>query len=271
MPTPVTLDRLLEGRPSARMPVVFLGHGSPMNALTENAYAASWRALGETLPRPEAILCVSAHWMTRGGTLVEVSDSPRTIHDFGGFPQPLYDMRYPAPGAPDLAREVTAMLSGHNAHESAEWGLDHGAWCVLAHMYPDADVRVFQVSIDMGASFEQHLEIGRALRALRDRGVLVLGSGNLVHNLGALRMDGGVHDWAEEFDALTAGWLETRDFAAMAGARDLGPLMRQAHPSPDHYIPALYCAGLVDDRDELTFFNEGLDLGNISMRSFVYG
>lgn len=271
MPRVVTLNELLESsRPSDRAPVVFLGHGSPMNAIEDTAHAQGWRRLGAALPRPQAVLCVSAHWMTRGGTLVDVSEAPRTIHDFGGFPDELYRVKYPAPGAPALAQEVAAMLGDHNAHPDATWGLDHGAWSVLNHLYPDADVRVFQVSIDMAQPFERHLEIGRALKTLRDRGVLVLGSGNLVHNLGAMRMDGHVHDWALEFDALARDWFANRDFGALTAARDLGPLMRMAHPTPDHFIPAVYCAGLVDDADELAFFNEGVELGGISMRSFIY-
>ncbi len=260
-------DRL---RASDRMPVVFLGHGSPMNALEETGYARTWAELGQSLPRPQAILVVSAHWMTRGTTLVDVSAHPRTIHDFYGFPQPLYEMQYPAPGNPDLAREVVSLLASHHAEGDESWGLDHGSWAVLKWLYPEADVPVFQLSIDMSKDLDWHLEIGKHLSALRDRGVLILGSGNVVHNLRAMRPGGAALDWAEEFDGLVADRLEERNFAALADRQGLGSLLTMAHPSLDHYLPALTVAGAAGAGDALTFMNDSIDLGSVSMRSFVF-
>ncbi|MFM7334465.1 MAG: 4,5-DOPA dioxygenase extradiol [Tabrizicola sp.] len=260
-------DRL---KPSARMPVVFLGHGSPMNALEDTEYSRAWTALGQSLPEPQAILVVSAHWMTRGTTLVDVSHLPKTIHDFYGFPDALYAMDYPAPGKPDLAREVVSLLASHHAAEDDTWGLDHGAWTVLRFLYPQAKVPVFQVSIDMGRRLAHQLEVGRTLSALRDRGVLILGSGNVVHNLRAMRFGGQPHDFALEFDRLFADRLEARDLKPLADAQGLGTLLRMAHPTVDHYMPALTIAGASDARDALTFMTDAIDLGSVSMRSFVF-
>jgi 4,5-DOPA dioxygenase extradiol len=259
-------DRLPHGD---RMPLVFLGHGSPMNAIEDTGYSRAWTDLGRALPRPKAILVVSAHWMTRGTTLVDVSAVPRTIHDFGGFPQALFDQQYPAKGDPVLAREVVALLASHRAQEDDTWGLDHGAWTVLKFLYPQADVPVFQISIDMTRDLAHQLEIGRALSDLRDRGVLIMGSGNVVHNLRTIRFDGPPQDFAVEFDRLFAERLEARDFDALADRAGLGRLLAQAHPSVDHYLPALTIAGASDARDDLTFMTDAIDLGSISMRSYV--
>ncbi|PJE27197.1 LigB family dioxygenase [Pseudooceanicola marinus] len=267
------LRKLAEGlQRSDRLPVVFLGHGSPMNAIEDNDYSRSWTKLGETLPRPQAILVVSAHWMTRGSTLVNVSAMPQTIHDFYGFPQQLFDLQYPAPGAPDVAKEVVSILASHPAEGGETWGLDHGAWSVLKFLYPGADVPVFQLSIDMTKDLPHHVEIGQALRALRDRGVLILGSGNVVHNLRAVRWDKGAAawDWAEEFDALFADRLGAGDIDTLADRGKLGKLLQMAHPSVDHYLPALTVAGAADARDSLLFMTDDIDLGSVSMRSFVY-
>ncbi len=257
-------------RASGRMPVVFLGHGSPMNAIEDTEYGRSWAALGKNLPRPQAILVVSAHWMTRGSTLVNVSKTPQTIHDFYGFPPELFAQQYPAPGAPDVAAEVVSLLASHHAQGDDTWGLDHGAWSVLKFLYPDADVPVFQLSIDMSKDLPHHLEIGEALKELRDRGVLILGSGNIVHNLREMRFGGQPISWAVEFDALFADRLGDRDFKALSDRQDLGALLRKAHPSVDHYLPALTIAGASDSKDNLLFMNDKIDIGSISMRSFVY-
>ncbi|MFD2174698.1 4,5-DOPA dioxygenase extradiol [Rhodobacter lacus] len=271
MSTAQKLQRLADSLPpSDRMPLVFLGHGSPMNALEDTPYSRAWTKLGKSLPRPQAILVVSAHWMTHGTTLVDVSALPRTIHDFYGFPQPLYEMKYPAHGAPELAREVVSLLASHHAEEDDRWGLDHGAWTVLNFLYPEADVPVFQVSIDMTRDLPEHLEIGRTLSALRDRGVLILGSGNVVHNLRAMRMGGRPQDFAVEFDTLFADRLEARDFGKLSDRAGLGRLLTMAHPSIDHYLPALTIAGASDARDELTFMTDRIDLGSVAMRSFVF-
>ncbi len=268
-----TLDDLkARFSPSDRMPLVFLGHGSPMNAIEDTSYSRAWSDLGRSLPRPKAILVVSAHWMTRGTTLVDVSVVPRTLHDFYGFPDELFAQRYPARGAPELAREVTSLLASHHAEEDDSWGLDHGAWTVLKFLYPEADVPVFQVSIDMSRGLGHQLEIGRSLSALRDRGVLILGSGNVVHNLRAVEWGREVqpHDFALEFDQLFADKLTDRDFAALADREGLGALLQMAHPSVDHYLPALTISGASDARDDLTFMTDAIDLAAVSMRSFVF-
>jgi len=254
------------------MPLVFLGHGSPMHAIEDNAYSRAWSALGQALPRPQAILVVSAHWMSRGTTLVDISRHPRTIHDVYGFPEALFAQRYPAPGAPDLAREVGALLARHHAQTDDEWGLDHGAWTVLKYLYPDADVPAFQVSVDMSRGLAHQLEIGRVLAGLRDRGVLILGSGNVVHNLRAVSWGKNAkpHDFALEFDRMFADRLTDRDLAVLTDRARLGPLLDMAHPSVDHYLPALTVAGAADAGDDLTFMTDAIDLGSISMRSFVF-
>ena len=255
---------------SDRMPVVFLGHGSPMNAIEDNSYARSWAALGQNLPRPQAILVVSAHWMTRGTTLVNVSRRPETIHDFYGFPRELFEMQYPAPGAPEVAQEVVSLLASHHAEGDESWGLDHGAWSVLVSLYPEADVPVFQLSIDMTKDLPHHVEIGQALRDLRHRGVLILGSGNVVHNLRAMRYGMRPYDWAQEFDQKFADRLEARDFGAISDRKGLGTLLPLAHPTVDHYLPALTVAGASDDKDQLLFMNSSIDIASVSMRSFIW-
>ena len=273
MPVTRTLEDLKSNlSPSERMPLVFLGHGSPMNAIKDTGYSRTWTELGQTLPRPKAILVVSAHWMTRGTTLVDVSAVPKTIHDFYGFPDALFAEQYPAPGNPELARDVVTLLASHHAEEDDTWGLDHGAWTVLKFLYPGADVPVFQVSIDMSKGLEHQLEIGHTLSKLRNRGVLILGSGNVVHNLGAVKWGAGAkpHDFALEFDALFADKLEARDFAALSDRAGLGSLLRMAHPSVDHYLPALTIAGASDAGDDVTFMTDSIDLASVSMRSYVF-
>ncbi|PWE29867.1 4,5-DOPA dioxygenase extradiol [Maritimibacter sp. 55A14] len=255
---------------SDRMPLVFLGHGSPMNAIEDTGFSRAWTQLGRSLPRPQAILVVSAHWMTRGSTLVNVSEMPRTIHDFSGFPDALYSEQYPAHGAPALARDVVALLASHRAAEDDTWGLDHGAWTVLKFLYPEADVPVFQISIDMTQDLPCQLEIGEALSALRDRGVLILGSGNVVHNLRAMQFGGAPLDFAVEFDTLFADRLIERDFSGLADRQGLGGLLTMAHPTVDHYLPALTIAGASDAKDSLTFMTDEIDLGSVSMRSFMF-
>lgn len=256
--------------PSARMPLVFLGHGSPMNAIEDTEFSRAWTDLGRALPRPKAILVVSAHWMTQGTTMVDVSAAPKTIHDFYGFPERLYQEKYPAPGDPGLAREVISLLASHHAEEDDQWGLDHGAWTVLKFLYPEADVPVFQISVDMTKDLDWHLEIGRTLSDLRNRGVLILASGNVVHNLRAMRFGGKPMDFAVEFDELFKSRLIDRDFNALADRKKLGSLLRKAHPTVDHYLPALTVAGASDASDELTFMTDAIDLGSVSMRSFVF-
>lgn len=271
MSTVQALARLKEQlKTSDRMPLVFLGHGSPMNAIEDNEYSRSWETLGRSLPRPQAILVISAHWMTNGTTLVDVSKMPRTIHDFYGFPSELHAAQYPAPGDPALAKEVVSLLASHHAQGDDTWGLDHGAWSVLTRLYPQADVPVFQLSIDMSKDLDWHLNIGKDLADLRRKGVLILGSGNVVHNLRAMRWSGKPYDWAEEFDTFFANRLEARDLAPLADRKAMGNLFQMAQPTPDHYLPALTIAGLADAQDQLTFMNDSIDIASVSMRSFIF-
>lgn len=252
-----------------RMPALFVGHGSPMNAIEDNEFSRGWGEMGKSLPVPSAILCVSAHWMTRGTTLVNVKDKPQTIHDFGGFPRALYQQQYPAPGAPDFASATIDLLRNNHIEADEEWGLDHGAWSVLIKMFPKADIPVYQLSLDLTKSLEQHFELARELSALRDKGVMIIGSGNIVHNLMAMQPGGAPYDWAEAFDNHITSRLEARDFKALAGVGALGQITRMAHPTIEHYLPLLYVAGVAKSDEPIQFFNNSFDLASISMRSFV--
>jgi len=256
-------------RSTPRMPALFVGHGSPMNAIEDNAWSRQWRAVGEQLPMPNAILCVSAHWMTRGATLADVSAQPRTIHDFGGFPAALYAQQYPAPGAPQVAAAAIELVRATHVEADTQWGLDHGAWSVLMHLFPRADVPVFQLSLDLARSTQAHFDLARELKALREKGVLVVASGNLVHNLRALAPGAAPYDWALEFDARMSDAIERRDVPSVIDADRLGAITHLAHPTPEHFLPLLYTLGVADAADELRWFNEGFDLASISMRSFV--
>jgi 4,5-DOPA dioxygenase extradiol len=252
-----------------RMPALFIGHGNSMNAIEDNAYSRSWRAMGATLPKPRAILCVSAHWMTRGSTLVHIGGRPKTIHDFGGFPRELFLQQYPAPGAPDFAAATIELVRGSHLESDTEWGLDHGAWSVLIQMFPKADIPVFQLSLDLGKDPRAHLEIARELKPLREKGVLVIGSGNLVHNLMALAPGAPAYDWAQAFDADMARRIDARDAVGVAAALGASRVARLAHPSPEHFLPVMFPLGVADERDELSFFTAAFDMGSISMRSFL--
>ena len=259
--------------PAARQPVLFLGHGSPMNAIEENEFTRALAALGARLPRPKAVLCVSAHWLTPG-TFVTGMTAPRTIHDFVGFPQALYEASYPAPGSPELAALVRETVGGGAVRiDDSEWGLDHGAWSVLRHLYPKADVPVVQLGIDERAPARRHFELGEKLRPLREQGVLILGSGNIVHNLRRISPDENAAPaaWAVEFDAWVKRRLETRDFEPLLGDLSAAPSGRLAVPTPDHYDPLLYVLGASDARDELRFEHESIQNGSISMRSLSFG
>jgi len=234
------------GRPPA---VLFVGHGSPMNAIEDNAYTRSLGALGARLGKPAAVLCVSAHWLTRG-TAVTGMERPRTIHDFGGFPEALFKVRYPAPGSPEVAELARAALGGSVVVDREEWGLDHGAWSVLRHMYPEADVPVVQLGIDYGAPARRHFELGEKLRPLREKGVLILGSGNVVHNLRRISFDedAAPEPWALEFDAWVKARVEARDFEPLLGDLSAAPSGRISVPTTDHYDPMLYVLGAADGR-----------------------
>ena len=257
----------------ARMPVLFVGHGSPMNAVEDNEWSRGFSALASLMPSPVAILAVSAHWYVRG-TFATGDEAPQTIHDFGGFPAELYEVQYPAPGSPSLARRASALL-GKRASVSLERGLDHGTWSVLRHLRPAADVPVVQVSLDLGVAPEGHVALGRALAPLREEGVLVMGSGNITHNLNDAfsRLDRGdlaTPGWATRFDRDVAVALESHDveFLAQAPETEAG---RLSHPTLDHYLPLLYAAGAADARDAVRFPITGFDLGSLSMRAVLFG
>lgn len=253
-----------------KMPVLFIGHGNPMNAITDNVYSKTWKAMGEKLTTPKAILCVSAHWLTNG-TAVTMVDHPKTIHDFGGFPQELFNVQYPAPGAADYAKMAIESVTSTVVHEDFEWGLDHGAWSVLKNMYPKADIPVFQMSIDYAKPPQYHFNLAKELYALRKKGVLIISSGNVVHNLGVISWDGKIkaYDWALEFDGLVKASIENNNPAALIDYQKLGKLASMAHPTNDHYLPLMYTLGLRDKADQVQFFNESMDMGSISMRSVM--
>lgn len=255
---------------SDRMPVLFVGHGSPMNAIEHNAFTQVLGELGSLLPRPKAVCVISAHWLT-SGTHVVKSEHPRTIHDFYGFPRPLYEVEYPAPGAPEEAEKI---VSDSEIVPDETWGLDHGAWSVLRHMYPKADVPAFQLSLDEQRGFKAHLEFGREIANFRERGVLILGSGNIVHNLGRIDWESphGAYDWAREFDAKVKAAVDAGDATSLAEPQKWGEtLLATAHPTVEHYLPLLYCMGSVDGDDAVSYPYEGFDFGSISMRAILFG
>jgi len=257
-----------------RMPVLFVGHGSPMNAIEDNAWSRGFSALAALLPRPKGVLSISAHWFVPG-TFTTGTPRPETIHDFGGFPRQLYEIQYPAPGDPALAKRVVRLLGEGRASVRADWGLDHGTWTVLRFLLPAADVPVVQLSIDERLPPSGHLELGRALAPLRDEGVLVLGSGNVTHNLRhaftAWRQgDVTTPAWARAFDADVARAVGQHDVAWLAGALE-GDAGRLSHPTPDHYLPLLYAAGAAGPDDRVGFPITGYDMASLSMRSIVWG
>jgi 4,5-DOPA dioxygenase extradiol len=257
--------------PSERMPVLFVGHGSPMNAIEDNFYSRSWQAMGKTLPRPKAILSISAHWLTNV-TKVTAMKQPKTIHDFGGFPKKLFDAEYPAPGSPEMANFTKELVTHSHIQSDESWGLDHGTWSVLLPMYPAADIPVYQLSIVYEQPPAYHYEIGKQLNKLRDKGVLIIGSGNLVHNLGMINWSGGnkVYDWAKEFDTRFADWIMKGDHKSiMDYQKILGKTADMAHPSNDHLLPLFYILGLQQKNDKISFFNDKMDMGSISMRSIM--
>lgn len=252
------------------MPILFVGHGSPMNAIEENAFTKTLEALAPRLPRPKAVCVVSAHWVTPRSEVLAV-ERPKTIHDFYGFPRPLYEVQYPAPGAPQEAQRLAKELQLVPDHQ---WGFDHGAWSVLRHMYPEADIPVFQVSLDQYRSLEDHLALGKELASLRRRGVLILGSGNLVHNL--RRMNRGLksqpYSWALEFDTKVKVAIDKRDLRSLSAPEKWSSaLVAEAHPTLEHYVPILYCVGSADEKDEVSYPYEGFDLGSVSMRMVLFG
>ncbi len=262
---------------AGKMPALFVGHGSPMNALEDNDFTRSLKKLGAEFQEegkiPAAILVVSAHWLTQG-SFVNVSEKQETIHDFGGFPQELFDMQYPAKGSPNTAKE--AALLSHLLQETNEWGLDHGAWSILLHLFPKADIPVFQMSIDYYQPMQYHLDLAKELRSLRDKGVLVIGSGNIVHNLRLSipklqQGDAKPYDWATEFDTWVEGKINSGDYAALTNYEQIGSAGKLAVPTPDHYIPMLYTLGLADGKEAIKQVYESVEYGGMSMRTFQVG
>lgn len=257
------------------MPVLFLGHGSPMNAIEENEFVAGFRKIGQSIPRPNAILCISAHWETRG-TFVTAMEHPRTIHDFGGFPQALFDVQYPAPGSPELAKETSALITQTKVGLDQTWGLDHGTWSVVKHLYPKADVPVIQMSLDYTQAAQYHYDLAKELASLRKKGVLIIGSGNMVHNLRMVAWDklntaGYAYDWAQEASEKMKEHIINGDHTKLINYTSQGRALNLAIPSPDHFLPLLYTLALKEEKDSLNLFNDRAVAGSLTMTSVKIG
>ncbi|HEY1019534.1 MAG TPA: 4,5-DOPA dioxygenase extradiol [Sediminibacterium sp.] len=256
---------------TAPMPVLFLGHGSPMNAIEENEFVQGFRETGKTIPQPSAILCISAHWETRG-TFITAMEKPRTIHDFGGFPRALFDVQYPAPGDPLLARETQGLITKTTVGLDESWGLDHGAWSVIKHLYPAADVPVIEMSIDHYQTPQYHYELAKELVALRRKGVLIIGSGNMVHNLrmvawDKLNADAYGYDWAIEASEQMKQYIRTGDHQQLIRFRSQGRAFDLAIPTAEHYMPLLYTLALQEKDEQVSFFNDKPVGGSLTMTS----
>lgn len=251
-----------------KMPVLFVGHGSPMNGIEDNEFSKRWRLMGNEIPQPDAVLVISAHWLTRG-TMITSMDQPKTIHDFGGFPKALFDVQYPAPGHPVLAQEVVELVKKTNIIPDHDWGLDHGAWSVVRQMYPNATIPVLQLSIDFTREPLFHYELARELAVLRRKGVLIIGSGNMVHNLGILnwRQPELAYDWAQEMDETFKKLILEGNHKPLINYEQLGAAARLAIPTPEHYLPLLYTLGLQGVADNTSLFNNKTVMGSVSMTS----
>ena len=258
---------------TVQMPVLFIGHGSPMNAIEENEFSKKWQQLGKTLPKPNAILCISAHWETKG-TFLTAMPNPKTIHDFGGFPQDLFDVQYPATGSPELAELTRNIIKNTQAGLDEKWGLDHGCWSILKHIYPKADVPVIQMSLDFTKDPLYHYELGKELSALRNKGVLIIGSGNMVHNLGLIAWDKMKtpeygYDWAIEANEKMKEFILNNNHAALINYKSQGKAFDLAIPSPDHYLPLLYILALKEESEKVNLFNDKPLLGSLTMTSLI--
>ena len=266
------LKNITEGfRDTEQMPVLFLGHGSPMNAIEENEFVAGFRNVGLTIPKPNAILCVSAHWETKG-TFVTAMDKPNTIHDFGGFPKALFDVQYPAPGSPYLAGETKQIVKKTDVGLDYNWGLDHGAWSVIKHLYPKADVPVIQLSLDYEQSPQYHYDLAKELSMLRRKGVLIIGSGNMVHNLrmiawDKLNTDGFGFDWAIEASEKMKTMILSNDHKGLINYKSQGRAFDLAIPTPEHYLPLLYALALKEENEKVSLFNDKPVAGSLTMTS----
>lgn len=253
------------------MPVLFVGHGSPMNAIEDNIFSRTWMELGKTLPKPKAILSISAHWETRG-VFVTAMKNPRTIHDFGGFPQELFEVQYPAPGSPELATETKSIVQKAEAGLDQSWGLDHGSWSILKHMYPAADIPVIQLSLDYSRPPQFHYDLGRELSSLRKKGVLIMGSGNIVHNLRMVAWDrldepGFGYDWAIEANEKMKKFILSGDHNSLINYRSQGKAFDMAIPTPEHFLPLLYALSMKEEKEQLEFFNDKPVAGSLTMTS----
>ena len=258
-----------------KIPVLFLGHGSPMNAIEENQFVQGFRNISREIPKPNAILCISAHWFTNG-TFVTAMLNPKTIHDFYGFPKELFEVNYPAPGSPELARETAELLLPEIVEEDHSWGLDHGAWSVIRHLYPNAEIPVIQLSIDYNKPPQYHFDLAKKLQKLREKGILIIGSGNIVHNLRMIDWKnintvGAGWDWAVEAREKTNNWLLDGNFQNLIDYQRQGVALQTAVPSPDHYLPLIYSLGLKEKFENLSLFNDELIGGSLSMTSVRIG
>lgn len=271
-----TLQKITEPLPGTeKMPVLFLGHGSPMNAIEENEFVQGFRDVGKKIPRPKAVLVVSAHWETPG-TFITAMDKPQTIHDFGGFPKALFEVQYPAPGSPELARQTRDLVKKTQVGLDEKWGLDHGAWSVVKHLFPEADVPVVQLSLDYTQGPQYHYDLAKELASLRRKGVLIIGSGNMVHNLGMLAWDklnetSYGFDWALEASEKMKSHILGGDHQPLINYQAQGNAFRLAIPSPDHYLPLLYTLGLKEDNEAVKLFNDKAVAGSLTMTSVSVG
>lgn len=255
------------------MPVLFIGHGSPMNGIEDNEFSQKWADMGRTMPVPKAVIVVSAHWFTRG-TAVTAMNFPKTIHDFGGFPQALFDVEYPAPGSPLLAAETAKLITSTDVVLDHDWGLDHGAWTVLQHMFPKADISVLQLSIDYTKDPRAHYELAAELYQLRKKGVLIMGSGNMVHNLRMMNwemINGGGYDWALEINDQFKSLIMNKEHQPLMAYQNLGKAAMLAIPTPEHYLPLLYTLGLQNEKEEVVLFNDKAVGGSLTMTSVRIG
>lgn len=260
--------------PTPKMPVLFLGHGSPMNAIEENEFVKGFRNISTTFETPKAILCISAHWETRG-TQVTAMQTPRTIHDFGGFPKELFEVQYPAPGSPELAQQTQQIIQSEKIILDESWGLDHGAWSVIKHLYPKANIPVIQMSLDIGKSAKEHYEIAQELNQLRSKGILIVGSGNIVHNLRQVawnKLDSPFgYDWALEVQSKVNNWIINKNHDALINFEKQGKAFKMAIPTPEHYLPLLYTLALQENNEETTIFNDQPLAGSLTMTSLKIG
>ena len=269
-------DKMTESNNNiGKMPVLFLGHGSPMNSIEENEFVTGWRNIGKTIPKPTAILCVSAHWETRG-TFVTAMEKPATIHDFGGFPKALFEVQYPAPGSPALAKKTKQIIKKTKVGLDDKWGLDHGCWSVIKHLYPKADVPVIQFSLDYYQSPQYHYDLAKELAPLRTKGVLIVGSGNMVHNLGMvvwdkLNTDDSGFDWAQEAREKMKKYILNNNHKSLIDYKLQGQAFNLSIPTPEHFLPLLYALALKDENEKVSFFNDKTVAGSLAMTSVKIG